>query len=65
MITSKVRESMEGKGVTIRELAERTGLAAETIKRSRDSRISRCTLDTLANIAAALGVRIKDLFEEN
>lgn len=64
MITGKVRELMTEKGITIREMAERTGLAAETIKRSRDARIGRCTLDTLATIAGALGVRTKDLYEE-
>jgi len=64
MITGKVRELMVKKGMTIREMAERTGLATETIKRSRDARIGQCTLNTLAAIAGALGCRAKDLFEE-
>ena len=64
MITSHLREAMQERGATIRGLSERTGLAAETIKRARGNLISRCTLETLATIAAALGVRTKDLYEE-
>ena len=64
MITSKVKDAMEEGGVTVRGLAEKTGLALETIMRARGDLIGRCTLDTLATIAAALGVRTKDLYEE-
>jgi DNA-binding Xre family transcriptional regulator len=45
-------------------MAEKTGLALETIMRARGQMIGRCTLDTLATIAGALGCRVKDLFEE-
>jgi len=64
MITSKVKKTMGKKGMTVRRLAEETGLALETIMRARGQMIGRCTLDTLATIAGALGCRVKDLFEE-
>uniref|UniRef100_I2Q563 Putative transcriptional regulator n=1 Tax=Desulfovibrio sp. U5L TaxID=596152 RepID=I2Q563_9BACT len=64
MITSRVRQVMEAKGLTVREVVERTGLAKETLNRARGDLIGRCTLDTLATIAGALGCRVKDLFEE-
>jgi len=64
MITSKVKNTMEEKGMTVRGLAEKTGLALETIMRARGDMIGRCTLETLATIAGALGVRTKDLYEE-
>lgn len=51
-------------GFTVRGMAEKTGLALETIMRARGQMIGRCTLDTLATIAGALGCRVKDLFEE-
>jgi len=64
MISSRVRQVMEAKGLTVREVVERTGLAKETINRARGVMIGRCTLDTLTTIASALGVRAKDLFIE-
>jgi len=64
MISSRVRQVMEAKGLTVREVVERTGLAKETINRARGVMIGRCTLDTLTTISSALGVRAKDLFIE-
>lgn len=64
MIKSILRALMEEQGLTIMKMAELTGLATETISRARDARIGACTLNTLATIAAALGVRTKDLYEE-
>jgi len=64
MISSKVREVMDSQGVTVREVIERTGFAKETINRARGPMISRCTLETLAVIAGALGVKTKDLYDE-
>jgi DNA-binding Xre family transcriptional regulator len=64
MITSKVKEIMEEQEVTVRALAEKTGLALETIMRARGNMIGRCTLDTLAAIATALDCQLRDLFEE-
>ena len=65
MITSKVKDAMEERGVTVRGLAEKTGLALETIMRARGDLIGRCTLDTLRVIATAMGVKVKDLFGED
>jgi len=64
MITSNLRNLMEAKQMPVRELIEKTGLAKGTINRARGQMIGRCTLDTLATIAGALGCRVKDLFEE-
>ncbi|MGE4536173.1 MAG: helix-turn-helix domain-containing protein [Desulfovibrio sp.] len=64
MIKSSLKALMEERGLTIMKMAELTGLATETISRARDARIGACTLNTLATIAAALGVKVKDLFEE-
>lgn len=43
---------------------ELTGLSDKTIQRSRDGRISICTISTLETIARTLGVSVKDVFEE-
>jgi DNA-binding Xre family transcriptional regulator len=45
-------------------VAKATGLSTCTIHRARGDMIGRCTLDTLTSIAGALGVKVKDLFEE-
>lgn len=65
MLTSHVRQVMEEKGLTVREVVEKTGLAKQTINRARGDLIGRCTLDTLATIAGALGAKVKDLFSED
>ncbi len=64
MIRSSLRERMNEGGMTIQALADKTGLSTNTITRARGQMIGRCTLDTLATIAAVLGVKVKDLFEE-
>jgi len=43
---------------------ELTGLADGTILRARGKLIAKCSLETLASIARALGCQIKDLFSE-
>ena len=65
MLKSKVRQVMGEKGVTVREVVEKTGLAKETVNRARGPLVARCTLETLAIIATALGVKTKDLYEED
>lgn len=60
-----LKDAMEERGVTVRGLAEKTGLDLETIMRARGDLIGRCTLDTLATIATALGAKAKDLFSED
>ncbi|UJX41095.1 helix-turn-helix transcriptional regulator [Desulfovibrio sp. JY] len=64
MLSSNLEKLMSEKEWTVRALAEATRLAPQTIMRARGDMIGRCTLDTLATIAVALGVRTKDLYEE-
>lgn len=63
-ITSNVKQLMLDKKITVAGMMTLTGLSNETIMRARDHRMESCSLRTLATIAAALGVRVKDLFEE-
>lgn len=63
-ITSKVKPLMTEKNVTVVGMMTLTGLSNETVMRARDQRIESCSLRTLAAIAGALGVRTKDLYEE-
>jgi DNA-binding Xre family transcriptional regulator len=63
-ITSKVKPIMTEKNVTVAGMMTLTGLSNETVMRARDQRIESCSLRTLATIAGALGVRTKDLYEE-
>jgi len=65
MITSNVRKLMEDKGVTIRDMVEKTGISDKTILRARCSRINECRVYTLETIANYLGCKVKDLFEED
>lgn len=55
---------MENKGMTYAGLERLTGLSSQTVTRARSSRIREMTLETLAVIAGALEVDIKDLFDE-
>ncbi|MDD3313177.1 helix-turn-helix transcriptional regulator [Pseudodesulfovibrio sp.] len=61
---SNLKKLMKEKGTTILGLADETGLSSRTIQRARDERIELCTLKTLAVIAEALGVGVKQLFDE-
>lgn len=63
MIESQLKQVMQAKGISIRKLAEQTGLAQETIKRARRGLIAQSQLDTLIRIAVALGVQVSDLYE--
>lgn len=61
---SYLKKIMHDRGVTVREMALRSGLDVTTIMRARnDHHITSCTLDTLARIAEALSVNTKDLYE--
>ena len=68
MIVSHVKRIMEARHVSIVKLMEMTGLANETIQRARrgggPGQLGSCTLLTLETMAKALGVKVKDLFEE-
>jgi DNA-binding Xre family transcriptional regulator len=62
---SHLEKIMNGKGTTIRQLGEDSGLNNVTIMRARkDDMIERCTLGKLRQISEALGVSIHDLFDE-
>ncbi len=64
MIHSRIKEIMEAKGFTYQKLEKATGLTNVTITRVRGRYISQAKLETLETIARALGVSVKDLFEE-
>lgn len=64
MLKSNIKKIMIAKGVTYKELEEKTGLSSQTITRARSHLISECRMSTLWNIARALGVSVKDLFSE-
>ncbi len=65
MFRSNVKELMRVKGVTIREIASKSGLSSATIHKLRDDEgISECRLSTLARIGTALGVKTKKLYDE-
>lgn len=64
MIKSKIKEIMKEKQMTILGLAALSGLAKQSIDRARGALISESRMSTLEAIAKALGVKVKDLFDE-
>lgn len=62
MIKSNVKELMEKKGVTLKQMVKETGLAEMTLIRARREQIKTCRLDTLLVIANYLECKIEDLF---
>ncbi len=62
---SHIPRIMRAKGLTIYDLAERTGLSKQTITRARDSRIRHCSLSTLAKLAKALDVTTDFLYSDD
>lgn len=65
MFTSKIKELMKNKKITMRDLAEQSGVSVVTLNKARqDEGISECRLSTLAKIGSALGVKTKRLYEE-
>ncbi|WP_232221606.1 helix-turn-helix domain-containing protein [Desulfovibrio sp. 6_1_46AFAA] len=64
MIESNVKNIMKNMHITYAELESVTGLSSQTITRARSRRIREMSLETLETIAHALGVTIKDLFDE-
>ena len=65
MFKSNIRELMNKKGITIRDLSSQTELSTRTVHRAtQDDTIGGCQLNTLAKIADALGVKTKRLYEE-
>ena len=65
MITSNLKAVMEQKGVTLKKMVEDTKLAEMTLIRARGQKIGQCKLDTLAAMARYLGVKTRDLYEED
>ena len=61
---SKLLHFMAMRNMTIRDLAQKTGVSSATIQKARDSRIEQCRVGSLKKIADALGVKVQDLFEE-
>lgn len=65
MFRSNIRDLMDKKELTVRELVKRTGMSSRTIQRAVNSgSIGSCELNTLAKIATALGVKTKRLYDE-
>lgn len=65
MFKSNVRELMDKKGKTIRDVVGDTGVSLGTVHRAtQDETIGGCQLNTLARIGEALGVKTKKLYEE-
>ena len=65
MFTSKIREIMDKKGKTIRDISSATDLSVGTVHRAtQDATIGGCQLNTLSRIGGALGVKTKRLYDE-
>lgn len=64
MIQSNVKDIMEKKGITLKQMAKDTRLAEMTIIRARREQIGACRLDTLLIIADYLKCKIEDLFTD-
>ncbi len=67
MISSNIKMLMDERGLSFRGLETLSGVTLKTIHRARqdgEGNIESCTLATLAQLARALGVQVKDLFEE-
>lgn len=64
-LVSNVKKIMKEKGVMGKVLQEITGISDVTIAKVRtDDGIEECRIQTLMRIAEALGVSVKDLFDE-
>jgi transcriptional regulator with XRE-family HTH domain len=63
-IISRVKDVMGRQGMTMRDLKEQTGLSPVIIMNACSERICYCGLNILQQIAAALNVSIKELFDE-
>lgn len=64
MVRSNVKELMKEKKVTYHDLIKSAGVSMQTVRNARGPEISKCKLQTLEAIAAALGVPVNALFEE-
>lgn len=65
MFISKIKDLMKNKKITMRDLAEQSGVSVVTLNKARqDEGISECRLSTLGKIGSALGVKTKRLYDE-
>lgn len=64
MIVGKIVEIMADRKMTVQALASEAGVTPQTVMRAR-RQIANCRLSTLAALAGALGVKVKDLFQED
>lgn len=62
MIQSNLKDLMDKKGITLKQMVKDTGLAEMTLIRARRAQIGACRLDTLLIIAEYLNCKIEDLF---
>jgi len=63
-IISRVKDIMGREGLNMRDLKDRTGLSPVIIMNACSERILYCGLNILQQIATAMNVSIKELFEE-
>ncbi len=61
VIALRVRELRQGQGVTLAELARRTGMSKAMLSKIENAQTS-CSLSTLARLAEALAVPVTSLF---
>lgn len=64
MIANNIKQIMKEKKFSIVRLSEAAKIAPQTVSRARGPLIRECRLSTLEAIAGALGVKVKDLFDE-
>ncbi|NRS48447.1 helix-turn-helix transcriptional regulator [Brevibacillus sp. HB2.2] len=62
-IRIKLREILEQKGITQRELARLTGLRASTVNHLCSEKVDRVYLETLELICKTLNIPIEQLIE--
>lgn len=62
-IRVKLRQLLERKGISQRELARLTGLRASTINHLCSDNVDRVYLETLELVCKTLNVRIEELIE--
>lgn len=60
----RIRELRERKGLTQFELAEKSGITRATLWRLETGELEVTTTKTLAKIAEALGVDVRELFSD-
>jgi transcriptional regulator with XRE-family HTH domain len=60
-VAKRIRELREARGLSLRELARRSGLPPESVSRSERG-ITEITLSSLAKVCAGLDVQLPDFF---